>query len=71
MGLFRYVLRPSLPNSADKKGFAHQITWLPGLKVGFAILSNSDLGGTFLRSLLACRMIESAAGLEKKDWFKM
>jgi hypothetical protein len=53
------------------QGFAHQIGWLPGLKVGLAVLCNSDLGGTFLRALVACRLIEAAARLEKKAWFDM
>lgn len=53
------------------QGFAHQIVWISGVDVGYAILTNSDVGGTFLRSLAGNLLRDAAAGVKKRNWYKM
>ncbi|WWC88955.1 uncharacterized protein L201_003870 [Kwoniella dendrophila CBS 6074] len=57
-------------HSGEIPGFLSRISRLPKYNVGFAILTNSDPGGKYLRSLVKCKLIEAFAGLEKLDWIE-
>ncbi|WVF71119.1 hypothetical protein IAT40_005916 [Kwoniella sp. CBS 6097] len=57
-------------HSGELPGFLSRFSRLPGHDAGFAILTNSDPGGKYLRALVKCRLIEAFAGLPRLEWLE-
>ncbi|WRT68752.1 uncharacterized protein IL334_005732 [Kwoniella shivajii] len=57
-------------HSGEIPGFLSRLSRLPEHDVGFAVLTNSDSGGKYLRAFVKCRLIEHFAELDKLDWLE-
>ncbi|WVQ79642.1 hypothetical protein IAT38_001742 [Cryptococcus sp. DSM 104549] len=55
-------------HNGEIPGFLSKVSRLPEYNAGFAILTNSDPGGKFLRALFKTRMVEFLAGLPHLPW---
>jgi hypothetical protein len=53
------------------QGFSSSFAWVPEHHFAFAVLTNGDPGGHYLRSLVKCRLVEAFGGLSKLNWVEV